>query len=447
MQDPIKSISNTNGSRNYTIYFILLYLLFLIVRPQSRFPVLGEIHIEKIIVLVSWIVLILSAKIVIRSPKMMFLIFAFYLAGIASYFLSPYKDFFQSQHWIENYWKLIILYLLILFTINDTKDIFTILLGFVLITFLYQACSWYDFLHGGSYVWQQGIKRIVGIWSGGLGAANYYGMITVLSLPFALFLFQIIEKKKSRLFLICYFIISFCSISYSGTRGAMASFIFFILINIRSMKHLKLVTLVLVLIAGISILALPDYLKDRYFDSIPFISKQQAEIEDRFHKISKGSAESRVKGLIDGWELVKLRPLFGHGPGSSPLARKKVREELRYSEYDYQMHNLYGQLLAETGFLGTILFFSIIITYFYKLSNMRSIEERFPKIYNYKLALQNSMFLMLFYGFASHTLYRYYWFLLFACHGAFLDILSKNLKQKADGTDLTASTSQSLETS
>jgi len=367
---------------------------------------------------------------------------------LVSYALSPYQDFFHCQHWLENYWKLLVFYFLILFSINDTKDIFYLFAGFVLILFLYQTHSWYDFLHGGSYVYQAGMKRMVGVWTSEIGAANYYGMITLLSLPFALFWYQVSDKKNLKVFLICYFIMSFCSILYSGTRGAMLGFLFFVFINIRSLKHFTITAIVLTLLTAITVLALPDYLKDRYVALMPFIPKQAPALADPVIEEHRKSAESRLKGLIDGWELAKERPIFGQGPGSSPLARKKVNEELRYnSEYDYQMHNLYGQLLAETGFLGTILFFWIIITYFYQFNDIRSIEERSPKMYNYKLALQNSMFLMLFYGIASHTLYRYYWFLLFACHGAFLDILSKNSKEKADGTDLTVCTRQSSETS
>ena len=94
MQDPIKSISNTNGSRNYTIYFILLYLWMLIANPQNRFPILGAIHLEKIIILVSWLVLIFSNKMKIRVSRITFLILIFYSAMLVSYCLSAYQDFF-----------------------------------------------------------------------------------------------------------------------------------------------------------------------------------------------------------------------------------------------------------------------------------------------------------------------------------------------------------------
>ncbi|PQP34277.1 hypothetical protein C6A37_08615, partial [Desulfobacteraceae bacterium SEEP-SAG9] len=43
-----------------------------------------------------------------------------------------------------------------------------------------------------------------------------------------------------------------------------------------------------------------------------------------------------------------------------------------------------------------------------------------------KNALKNGMLLLLFYGFASHILFRYYWFLLFAFQGAIVDIVSKD---------------------
>ena len=424
-------------SRNYSVFLILLYLWILITNPQSRFLILGYIHIEKIVMIVSWIVLFLRKKTVIRTSKMTFLILALYLVMITSYLLSPYQDFFQVQHWLENYWKLIILFFLIVFSIRDLKDISTIFTGIVVILFLYQAHSWYDFLHGGSYVWQQGIKRIVGIWSGGIGAANYYGMITLYSLPFALFWFRKTEKSKMKIFLICYFVMSFFSIVYSGTRAAILGFIFFFPINIRRLKHFKVGIVAFIILSCLFIFAVPDYLKHRYFHTIPFMSKEETIVENRFDEMARGSALSRFTGLVDGWELAQKRPIFGYGPGSSPLARKEVNIELLHnSESDYQAHNLYGQVLGEIGFLGAILCFLIISIYFYQLHSIKDITQSNTSLYNYNLTFQNSMLLLLFYGLGSHSLYRYYWFLLFGCHTAFIDIISKSLKEGAGASDL-----------
>lgn len=416
------------------------------VSPQNRFPILGTIHLERIIILLSWLVLIFSNKIELRVSRITFLMLMLYLTMLISYSLSPYNNFFHAEHWLANYWKFIVLYFLILFSINDIKDIFYLFAGVVLILFLYQTHSWYDFLHGGAYVWQAEIKRMVGVWSTGVGAANYYGMITMLSLPFALFWFQVTERTSLKLFLIFYLIMSFSSIIYSGTRGAMLGFLFFLLLNIRTIKHFKVLTNLFVVLAAVSFMALPHYLKDRYLGLTPLMSNQQREMADFRHEQHRKSAEARWAGLTDGFKLAKLKPIFGHGPGSSALARKIVNEELRYySEYDYAMHNLYGQLLAETGFLGTILFACIIITYFWKLREIRTIIGKCRNLRNYASALQNAMLLMLFYGIASHTLFRYHWFLLFACQVAFIDIVSRTLSQKAIGNHLNITARQTCE--
>ena len=413
-------------SKNYTIFFILLYLWILVTNPQSRFPILGEIHFERIVMIVSWIVLLLTSKINIRFSSMTFLIIIFYLFLNISYFFSPYQNYHLSQHWIENYWKFIILYFLILFSINDINDIFYIFTGFVLILFIYQAHSWYDFMHGGAYVWQQGIKRIVGIWSEGIGAANYFGMISLFSLPFALFYYKTSKKGKMKKILIFYFIMTILSIIYSGTRGALLGFVFLILINMRQIKQINKFAIILILVPIITLGFTPDYLKHRYLN---LITKVDYTMDEEVEKIQRTSALGRMIGFIDGWELAKKSPIFGYGPGSSPVARKKVNKKFQIdSESDLQLHNLYGQVLSETGFLGTILFFSIIILYFKQFRKIKDIIEDKSELYNYKLALQNSMLLMLFYGIASHTLYRYYWFMLFACHEAFIDIVSRGFK-------------------
>ncbi len=437
-------------SRNYAIYFILLYLACVITTPQNRFPILGHIHFEKILIFFSWVILIWSNKTTLRFSRTTILVLLFYFWMIISYFLSPYRNYVFSMLWFQDYWKFLILYFLILFSINDTKDLYCIFTGLVIILFLYQLLAWKDFLHGGSYIWQAGVTRIIGAWHPRgvedlTGAGNYFGMITLHSLPFALFWYGMSDNKKTKMMLVVFFIMSFFSIAYSATRGAMLGFLFLILINIRSWRGFKIAAFVLIIISSIAVWKFPDYLKYRY---LGMISEKTYGMDDRFVEVQEKSAFARLRGIKDGWALAKERPIFGHGPGSSPLTRKTVNEEAaKNPEKEYQMHTLYGQLLAETGFLGTFLFLSIIFVYFCEFRRIRNLSTKNSLLYNYKLALQNSMMLLLFYGIASHTLFRYHWFLLFACHGAFLDILSKNLKQKADSTDLTASTRQSLETS
>lgn len=415
--------------KNYTIILILVYLWILVADPQQRFPIIGDLRVEKILIILSWVSLFLTGKFNFKFNALSFLVVFFFFWLLLSYSLSSYQDYPLAQHWIDNYWKFIVLYFLILFAINDLKDIYVLLTGFVVIIFLYQAHSWFDFLMGGSYVYQQGIKRIIGVWSFGIGAANYYGMITMISLPFAYFWFKTADKKVTKRLLILYFLMTFASVVYSGTRGALISVLFFIFLNMRSFKQIAILGIVLVSVVLITYYALPDYLQYRYF-SLLVEKDYHVDISEDSEEIAKGSAEGRLQGLVDGWKVALQHPLIGVGPGASAIARKHVNAKLLYnSESDFQLHNLYGQIFSESGFVGTLIFLSIIIVFFVQLRYIKYLCDKKTEYYHYKVALQNFMLIMLFYGMASHTLYRYYWFVLFAAHGAFISIVS-NLKSQ-----------------
>ena len=314
------------------------------------------------------------------------------------------------------------------------RDIHLLMTGFIVILFIFQLHSWLDFVRGGSYVYQQGIKRIIGIWTEGIGAANYYGMITLFSLPFALYWYKSTEEKKTKIFLIIYFVMTFFSVGYSGTRGALIGIVFLIVINMRGLKQISISILVFLVVSTVTYFVLPDYLRHRYF-SLIIEKKYEFQIDEDVNEIQKESAQSRLDGLIDGFNMALIRPLTGYGPGASPAARKHVNSSfILSSESDLQLHNLYGQLLSESGFIGTFIFLAILIVFWIQLRKVDDLVENDPQLYNYKLALQNFLLLMLFYGLASHTLFRYYWFFLFALHGAFLDII-KNQELIEDEDD------------
>jgi len=409
--------------KNYTILLILAYLWILVTNPQARFEIVGALHLEKILIILSWITLISSNKTKTKFNAISGLIILFFFWLLLSFSLSQYSGYYLAQHWLENYWKNIILYFLILFAINEKKDIYVLITGYVIIIALYQMHSWVDFLGGGSYVYQQGIKRMIGIWSFGIGSANYYGMITMLSLPFAYFWFSTTESRRIKQLLILYIIMTFASVFFSGTRGALLGVLFFMFLNMRSFKQVVKSLLLLTTLISITYFALPDYLQYRYFGLI--VEKEyDFEISERADEISKDSAEGRLDGLYDGWELALIKPILGFGPGSSPLARKQVNQDLmENTESNFQMHNLYGQIMSESGFVGLFIFIITIMVYLAKIKKLNFSPVDDDSLAHIRIFLQNVIFLFLYYGMISHTLYRYYWFLIFAIHGGFIHIL------------------------
>jgi len=417
--------------RNYTILIVLVYLWVLVANPQARFDFIGAIRLEKILVILAWLTLFLSGKMQAKFDSISGLVVLFFFWLMLSFLLSPYGDYYLARHWVGNYWKLLVIYFLLLFAINDEKDIKLLITGYLIVIALYQMHSWMDFLRGGSYVYQQGIKRMVGIWTGGIGAANYYGMISMLSLPFAYFVFNITESKRVKKLLIFYAGMTFASVFFSGTRGALLGVLVFVFLSMKSFKQVFKSLLLLLTLVSVAYFALPDYLQYRYFGMI-VEKKYDFEIDERADEISKTSAEDRMMGLYDGWDLALLRPALGYGPGTSPEARKEVNEELRYDrELNLQMHNLYGQILAESGFVGFFIFMMTIMVYLLRLRRLDLPQEDNVSL-QIRTFLQTVILLYLYYGMISHTLYKYYWFLMFAIHGGFMHIyyLKHNKKMK-----------------
>lgn len=422
----------SQNPKNYTIFLIVFYLWIIIVNPQVRFPILDEIHFERIVMILSWAALFLTGKNV-RLKSISALILVFFAWQLTCYAFSPYQDFDVTQHWVNNYWKLIVLYFLILLSINNMNDLFNILAGFVVVLFLYQIHSWYDFLNGGSYVWQQGIKRIVGIWTGGIGSANAFGMITLFALPFGLFWFTSTTKRSIKIFLAFFVLMSMASILFSGTRAAMVGFLLMIVLTLgKKLMNYKIIFL-LTAIFAVLVVTLPEDLKHRYFDLT--LLGEETEAASVSDKIAINSAQSRKEGLFDGFDLALKRPIFGYGPGASSIARAGIRPSAvmidNSGKVTYlQLHNLYGQIVSETGFGGAAIFLAIVTTYFAQLYGLKfeNVSSGPEAIFfrNFKQTFQISMIIWLFYGFFSHTLYHFNWFLLFGCQGAFMEIAKNN---------------------
>jgi O-Antigen ligase len=416
--------------KRWALLFVVAYLWMLIATPQERFPFLGEIHLERILIFAAFATLLLSGKVQKRGAAITVLLMIFFSWMMISHFASPYRDFFYSQVWIEDYWKVLVLYFLILLTVEDLDDLFYIFGALVIISLAYQLHSWRDFLNGGSYQWEQGVKRIVGVWvRRGAGAPNAFAFLALLSIPFAIFWLSLTEKKNIRLLMLSFILLCCLSILFSGTRAALVVAVVYLFWAFR--KHLKLRMLIpAAAVVAILVTFLPDELKHRYFDLIFY---ENYEAQNSFDRSAISSAEGRIEGIKDGWRLVLRRPILGYGPGSSAIARTEINRFVPFRGDDdpLQLHNLYAQLLAETGFVGGLIFLGIIITYFKQLQNMtRGGQAETLSIY--KNVLQDALLVLLLYGMSSHNLYRHDWMILFACQSAFIAIVCRMHLEKSN---------------
>lgn len=410
-------------------WLLLVYVWYFITGPEVRFPILGAMHFERLLAAVLLLSLVVGARPTRRFNGATAIFLIFFVWQLVCYAFSPYKEATHADWWIFNYWKLIVFYFFVILSIRSYRDLRVFVIGVGLISLGYQLLSWRDFLSGGSYVYQQGMKRMVGVWSpGGVGEANAFGMLALYTLPFVYCWFQLAHQKRIRLVTLFFMAVCYASIMASGTRAALVcGVVFAVLVLGRRLFNPKFI--ILMAVAGaIAVASMSEDKRHRYFDLI--VPNEDAVSNRGADRVAQESAQSRLQGLLDGWALVLRRPLFGYGPGSSALARGEVDSTIVVTRGDPRalgLHNLYGQVLSETGFLGTILFFSIIVA---TLSQLRRAQTlRMAEDENTRLVsacgkmLWVLIVVSLVYGMAAHSLYRFYWPLVFALHVSLMDLM------------------------
>jgi len=402
---------------SFAVVFLLVYCWMLIATPQVRFSILGDIQLEKILVLLIFVNVFFSKSIHLNFTTIGRWFLLLYVWIFISFLMSNYNDTFPAVYWIENYWKLVFVFMLTVWVLSTKNRLQSFIIGLAAILFLYQLHSWIDFIRGGSYVFQQGIKRIIGVWSGGgIGAPNGFSMLALFSVPFSIYIFNSFDNKKIKAFGLFYLFLSCLSIIFSGTRGALLSLVAYLLF-MYGLKNLKAVFLMLGLV-GVIFIFLPEDIQHRYTGTIFLSQEQKIDLSDT-DKIATASGESRIEGLIDGFNMALNKPFFGYGPGASGYARHEVRE-YKYENQRVEdtsflgLHSLYGQVISEAGFAGGILFMFLIFATYRQMYSLERDDKISDEFKNIKILVSSCLTVLLAYGFFGHIFYRFHWVFVYA---------------------------------
>ena len=183
-------------------------------------------------------------------------------------------------------------------------------------------------------------------------------IIRLLPLISALF---ILYFHKNKLFLLL--ILFSCSILVSGERTALGLLILFFLGIFFINLNLKKIIITLILFASIFSII---FLAENNIKNRMFTYTYEQIFDDNSRKIYFFS-EQHTGHYISAIKMFKSNPIIGIGP-------KMFREECQKAEYDSiqyacttHPHNIYIQLLAETGFIGFVQIFILFIYVCYNL--------------------------------------------------------------------------------
>ena len=126
---------------------------------------------------------------------------------------------------------------------------------------------------------------------------------------------------------------------------------------------------------------------------------------------ANGSAEARFEqdGFKVGWKALTMFPGTGVGIGNFPTYRAKYHDGQRF-----ESHNLGGQVMGETGILGTITFVSLVAMILANCRRVRAAarvdpDPRLKMMSDCCISCRDTILLLLLAGLAGHVMLFYHW--------------------------------------
>jgi O-antigen ligase len=393
-------------------WVLIGYMFLFIHRPFEVWPVLGEFHLERVYMVGALLALAVHGgkKWVPNGQHFAFLAFA--VAVVACWVASPWMD--KGQEAVENYFKVLVFYLLVVLVVHDEGGLRHLLLGFLAVMAVYMLHSLREYF-AGRHVYRMSIKRLIGV-DESMGDPNSFGATIVYALPFVAPFWMSRPSWPLRIFLAGYVALSVVCVGLTGSRSSFLGLLLWGAVTILGSRWRVPLLILAVLAAPALFAALPPSLQNRFETIIhPEVGPANAI----------ASGEGRLIGLQTGVELFAKNPVTGVGPGVWRPATGSPIES----------HNLYGQVLGELGGLGALTFAAVLVCLWLNVRAVRKAYRRQPEwerdfVYHVAGAVGLAVFLLLFLGNFGHNLFRYGWL----WYGAFLVIARHCVRRREEAS-------------
>lgn len=391
-------------------YILIGYMWLFIHRPFEIWPATETIHLERVYMLMAIACWGMSGR-VRWAPNFLHLTYlAFAISLLVCWLASPWSGTANAQVQVENYFKMLVFYVMFVTTVRTETELKTICLGFLGVMGLYMTHSYREYLSG-HHEYRMGIVRMTGV-DRSLGDPNSFSASVLYALPFVVPAYSAMRGWGfwRRILPGGYLALSVLCIVLTGSRGAFTGLVLYAAVLV--LKSRKRVTYILLALVFSPLLwfLIPAELQMRFYTIIdPSVGPSNAKV----------SADSRAQGLWIGLALLQDSPVTGAGPGAWIPASGRMIES----------HNLYGQVAGEMGLLGVLSFLSIVLAIGANIWAIKAVytNEGRPKDFLYLMADAVGMatILLLFMGYGSHSLFRFSWL----WYGAFLVAARASLDQ------------------
>lgn len=385
-------------------WLLIGYMFLFIDRPFEVWPWLGDLRVERVYMLLT-----LAAWVVYPGKRFLpnaqhAAYFAFACAVLLAWAVSPWAA--HGQPVVEDWLKIVVFYVLLVTSVHDEKGLRRVATGFVAVMGLYLLHSFREYL-AGRHTYRMGIARMIGV-DTTLGDPNSFGASIVFALPLVYALWKAeIGGRLGRYLLLGYVGLSALCVLLTGSRSSLLGLLVWFGIIIWGTRYRFAALAGFAVCAPLAFVALPQSLQTRFETIInPEVGPANA----------KESGEGRLLGLTTGFRQWMNNPLSGVGPGAwRPANNTKI-----------ESHNLYGQLVGETGTVGLLAFLAVLGCFWANLRAVKRVRRAVPAWENDLVcalprAVGVALFLLLFMGNFGHNLFRFTWlwyggFLIIARH-------------------------------
>lgn len=206
--------------------------------------------------------------------------------------------------------------------------------------------------------------------SGFFSNPNDLAAIIVISLPISWYVVGRSSNIVSKLGWLALTLVMWLVFFRTGSRGgfigiAVIMFSYFLMIPFLYKLRLLVVGILLLITAG---LILPDATARRFVTFSRDFSL--AEVEEGKDIYAYGSTDSRIEMAEQGVMFTVRHPLFGLGPGNFKVASADYFKARGIKPAWTDVHNTYLQFSSENGIMALILYLTVIVSCFRRLSRV-----------------------------------------------------------------------------
>jgi probable O-glycosylation ligase (exosortase A-associated) len=405
---------------------LLVYTIVFLLRPGELYPVLAPLHLERVVGTLTLVSIFLEqhrreGRLLLDSSVQTRALFLFVLATSASVPFAFWRK--AALDGLVALVKIVGFYLMIVHCVNSTRRLRWWTLIFAALILYIAATSLRSYV-AGEYKIAQGIDRAVGVTSAG-GDPNNLGTTLAAALP--LFLLCATNRSlrgwrvPSALGAAALVVTQMVTGSRASLLGLLAG-LFWLWLHTRHRLPLALGGLACFVIADAT---LPDQYRQRY------ATITNVEID--------ASSQGRLQAWTTGMQMFIEHPLAGVGIGCFGAAHGGEYSEGAKKNW-LEAHSLYVQVLAETGLLGTIAFFSFVYS-MWRLNRRTSrwllLEGKGLRFEHTLLnAVAAGLVVLLVSGIFGHSLLRVTWYVYGAVGLAILRLHLENDPAGREGAAL-----------